>query len=76
MTIYTLCGHQPNEPDCRYCLDTYECRLMREAICKGCLREGMCPVGYKAARVEAGWCRGRELAVVREFTQLHGKGEF
>jgi hypothetical protein len=74
--IYTLCGAQVNEANCGYCLDTYECRLMREAICKGCIREFLCPVGYKAARVEAGMCRGRELAVVQEFTRLHGKGEF
>jgi len=48
-----------------YCLDTYECRLMQEA---------MCPAEFKRKMAEAGVCRGRELAVVQEFTQLHGKG--
>lgn len=32
MTITTLCGRQPTEPDCMYCLDSYECgELQREA---------------------------------------------
>jgi len=61
----TLCGITPNEADCMYCLDTYECRLMQEA---------MCPAEFKRKMAEAGVCRGRELAVVQEFTQLHGKG--
>lgn len=60
MTIYTLCGHEPNEPDCGYCLDTYECRLMREAICQGCIRT-CCSAEFKRKRVEQGMCRGREL---------------
>jgi hypothetical protein len=25
----TLCGRKPNEADCMYCLDSYECRLMQ-----------------------------------------------
>lgn len=62
MTTVTLCQRPPSDPDCGYCLDTYECRLLREAICRGCVREGMCPAEFKRKMAEAGMCRGRELA--------------
>ena len=30
METKTLCGHQPNDADCTYCLDIYECGLMQK----------------------------------------------
>ena len=59
--IVTHCGAIPNDADCSYCLDSYECRLMREAICKGCIREFLCPAEFKGKRAEEGQCQGREL---------------
>ena len=59
--IITLCGSVPNDCDCEYCLNGYECRLEREKICTGCLREGMCPAEFKRKRAEEGYCRGREM---------------
>jgi hypothetical protein len=61
MSIVTHCGGLPNDADCSYCLDTYECRLLREAICRGCVREHLCPTEVKRKKVEAGVCRGREM---------------
>ena len=61
MTPITPCGAVPNDADCSYCLEIHECRLMRESICKGCLREFLCPAEFKRKRVEQGMCRGREL---------------
>lgn len=26
----TLCGRRPNDADCSYCLDAYECGLMQK----------------------------------------------
>jgi hypothetical protein len=74
MSIVTSCGKQTNEADCSYCLQIKECRPAREAICQGCKRELMCPVDFKHKRVDAGFCRGRELAIVDEITRLHGRG--
>ena len=74
MSIVTLCGASREDADCGRCLKIRECEEAREAMCQGCIREGMCPAGYKHTRREAGSCRGRELKAVQEFTKLHGKG--
>ena len=60
--IITPCGHQTNTADCSYCLTARECKEARAAICRGCIREdGPCTRAFKAGRVVAGWCRGREI---------------
>jgi len=74
MSIVTPCGNPVNEADCGYCLKIKDCREACEQICRGCIREGICPAGYKHTCAEGGVCRGRELTALREFTQLHGKG--
>lgn len=61
MTIVTLCGSRPNDCDCGYCLKMRDCREAREAICRGCTREYLCPLTFKRKRAEEGCCRGREM---------------
>ena len=59
--IVTLCGARPNDCDCGYCLRMQECQEAREAICRGCTREYLCPLTFKRKRAEAGECKGREM---------------
>jgi len=73
MSIVTLCGASREDADCGRCLKIRECEEAREAICRDCIREGMCPAGYKHTVRKAGMCRGRELTAVGKFTALHGR---
>lgn len=59
--IVTPCGRLPNDSDCMMCLRMQDCREAREAICRGCTREYICPLTFKRKRAEAGECRGREM---------------
>ena len=61
MTIVTLCGNPTNDADCPYCLRGKECRQLRESMCKGCVREGVCLSAFKHKMVAHGMCRGREM---------------
>jgi hypothetical protein len=61
--IVTLCGAPTNDSDCGFCLQSKDCREVREAICRGCMREDKCPAEYKRDKVDAGQCRGREMKV-------------
>jgi len=77
--IVTLCGNPTNDADCSYCLQSKDCREVRETICRGCIREGKCPEDFRHKKVSDGMCRGRELETtqmrtVEEITRLHGKG--
>ena len=78
--IVTLCGNPVTEADCGYCLQSKDCREVRETICRGCIREGKCPEDFRHKKVSDGMCRGRELEIstqmrtVDEITRLHGKG--
>jgi hypothetical protein len=62
VSIVTPCGSETNDANCGYCLDTYECGLLREALCQGCMRT-CCPAEFKRKMQEKGGCRGREMNI-------------
>lgn len=64
MTCITPCKKSTSDAGyCRYCLQIRECKELREAICRGCLRESTCPGEFKHKRAAAGCCYGREMRI-------------